>query len=244
MLSFLTFFLGMVLGSFSNVCIYRLPRGESIIHPPSHCPRCKTPIKPWHNIPILSFILLRGRCAYCGSPISPRYPLVELLSGFIYLFLFRHFGLSLGSIIYALFSSALLVVFFYDLEHKLIPDVITLPGMAVGMVTSLFLSPSFLDCLSGLIIGGGIFYLIALIWKGGMGGGDVKLGAMAGSFLGWEKTLVAIFIAFVAAALVGMALILLGKKRRKDIIPFGPFLSAGALVSLIWGKELILWYCN
>ncbi len=242
MLSFFLFIIGTILGSFSNVCIHRRPREESIIYPTSHCPHCKTPIKPRHNIPIISFIFLKGRCAYCGSSISPRYPLVELLSGFMYLLLFRHFGLSLSFVIYALFSSALLIVFFCDLERQVIPDVITLPGMAAGIVTSFFLPPSPLNCLIGLIGGGGLFYLIASVWKGGMGGGDIKLAAMIGSFLGWEMTLLTAFIAFTAGALVGITLIALKKKKRKDPIPFGTFLSAGALVSLFWGAELIRWY--
>ena len=243
MLSFFMFIIGTVLGSFSNVCIHSLPRGESIIHPTSHCPHCKTPIKPRHNIPIISFIFLKGRCAYCGSPISPRYPLVELVSGIMYLLLFRHFGFNLSFVIYALFSSALLIVFFIDLEHQVIPDSITIPGMAVGIVTSFFLpAASPLNCLLGLIGGGGLFFLIASVRKGGMGGGDIKFAALIGSFIGWKMTLLTAFIAFLAGALVGITLIILKKKKRKDPIPFGSFLSAGALVSLLWGAELIRWY--
>jgi len=199
-------------------------------------------LKPWHNIPLLSYLLLRGRCAYCGNPISLRYPLVELLSGLIYLFLFFHLGLGIEFPIYALFSTALIIISFHDLEHGLIPDIITLPGMAAGLAVSLFLSIKFLDSLIGLLVGGGLFLLIAVIWKGGMGGGDVKLGAFVGLFLGWKYTLLAIFIAFFAGAVVGIALILAKVRGRRDPIPFGPFISVGALISLLWGEKLIQWY--
>src|SRR3989338_2853414 len=238
------FLFGAAIGSFSNVCIYRLPKKLSIISPPSQCPNCGKSISPFDNIPIISFILLRGRCRYCQSPISWRYPIVELITGLIFLSLYLNFRISPQFFIYALLCTSLIIIAFIDLEHKIIPDIITLPGILIGLIISFIFSYTPLThSIKGLLIGGGLFYLIAILSMGGMGGGDIKLIAMIGSFLGWEKVLLTIFLGSLSGSIIGIILIILRKKGRKDTIPFGPFLSLGTIVSIFFGNYLIsLWF--
>ena len=237
------FFLGLIFGSFSSVCIHRLPKGESILTPRSHCTNCQALIRAYHNIPLVSYLWLMGRCRSCGAAISWRYPLVELLTGLLYWSLFLQFGFSLTWLVYALLVTALIIASFIDLEHQIIPDVISLPGLALGLLLSGPLLPiSFLDSLVGALVGGGIFYLIALLYRGGMGGGDIKLIAMIGSFIGLRMVLLTIFVAAFSGSLVGLILILFKGKGRKDAVPFGPFLSSGAILGLLWGEWLIRRY--
>jgi leader peptidase (prepilin peptidase)/N-methyltransferase len=237
------FVFGAMIGSFANVCIHRLPWRQSLVFPGSHCPRCQQAIRPWHNIPVLSYLWLGGRCAYCQSLISWRYPLVELLCGLLYIFLYHQFGCSLQSLVFTLLATALLIVSFIDLAHKIVPDVITLPGILAGMVASVLLTPVGLgNAFIGLCLGGGLFFLIAVLSRGGMGGGDIKLVAMIGAFLGWQAVLVTIFMGALLGAVVGISLMLLKQKSRKDPIPFGPFLALGAFVAMVWGPDLIFWY--
>ncbi len=239
----LTFLVGAIIGSFLNVCIYRLPRNESLLLPASHCPRCRSPIPVYDNLPILSFLILRGRCRHCKATISWRYPLVELINALGYLYLFSLFGVSWIGIVYALLFSALLVVTFIDLEHKIIPDTITLPGIVIGLLAaSTVLPPGFISALAGLLLGGGLFYLVAVVSPGGMGGGDIKLIAMIGAFLGWQDVLLTILIGAFAGSLVGLFLILCKGKGRKYPVPFGPFLALGAVASLFWREEILMWY--
>jgi leader peptidase (prepilin peptidase)/N-methyltransferase len=234
---------GLIVGSFCNVIIYRLPLGNSIITPGSQCRSCGNPIRPWDNIPILSYFLLNGRCRFCREPISVRYPIVEFTSGILFIVLYLKFGLSILFVIYALMASTLLVIALIDLDHKIIPNVITLPGLIVGLILSLrFLPITPLTSLLGVLIGGTLFYLIALVSKGGMGGGDIKLIAMIGAFLGWHGTLFTIFSSALLGAVVGISLMLLGKKGRKDKLPFGPFLSFGAILFMLSGDDLVRWY--
>ena len=237
------FLFGAAIGSFSNVCIYRLPKKLSIISPPSQCPNCGKSISPFDNIPIISFILLRGRCRYCQSPISWRYPIVELITGLIFLSLYLNFRISPQFFIYALLCTSLIIIAFIDLEHKIIPDVITLPGIIIGLTLSLTMPHiTLINSIKGLLIGGGLFYAIAIISRGGMGGGDIKLIAMVGSFLGWKNVLLTIFLGSLFGSIVGIVLIILKKKNRKDMVPFGPFLSLGAIISIFFGRDLIyLW---
>ena len=237
------FLFGAAIGSFSNVCIYRLPKKLSIISPPSQCPNCGKSISPFDNIPIISFILLRGRCRYCQSPISWRYPIVELITGLIFLSLYLNFRISPQFFIYALLCTSLIIIAFIDLEHKIIPDVITLPGIIIGLTLSLTIPHiTLINSIKGLLIGGGLFYAIAIISRGGMGGGDIKLIAMVGSFLGWKNVLLTIFLGSLFGSIVGIVLIILKKKNRKDMVPFGPFLSLGAIISIFYGRDLIyLW---
>ncbi|MEK6589367.1 MAG: prepilin peptidase [Nitrospinota bacterium] len=237
------FLIGTVIGSFSNVCIYRIPRKISIIFPPSNCPTCGREINPLDNIPIISFIILHGKCRNCQSPILWRYPIVEILIGVIYLFLYLNFHLSSKFFMYALLCPSLVIIAFIDIEHKIIPDTITLPGMVIGLTTSILLPHiTVLNSLKGLLTGGGLFYFIAILSRRGMGGGDIKLIAMIGSFLGWKMTLLTIFLGSLIGSLGGIILIILRKKGRKDTIPFGPFLSLGAILSIFFGRDIIyLW---
>ncbi len=212
------------MGSFLNVCIHRLPRGENIVSPGSHCPSCLNPIKALDNIPLISFLLLKGRCRSCGAPISWRYPLVEGLTGIFFLLTLYKFGLGFRSLLYLAFLSALVVVAFIDLEHQIIPHVITLPGIPVGLLSSLILrEPVFIDALAGALVGAGLLYFIAiygelLLKKEAMGGGDVNLVAMVGAFLGWEKMLLTVFLGCLFGSVIGVGII--SKRRRiSDLRP-------------------------
>lgn len=244
------FVLGAVTGSFLNVCIHRMPRDESIIRPSSYCPACRNPVRPIDNIPIVSFLLLGGKCRHCREPISWRYPVVEFLNAMGYVLLLWKFGPTALTLVYALLYSALLVVTFIDLAHQIIPNEITLPGIVVGMIAASFILPQgFWSSFIGFLLGGGLFYLIAdlshrILKQEGMGGGDIKLIAMIGAFLGWQSVLLTIFIGALLGSLVGLFLILVSGKGRKYPIPFGPFLSLGALASLFWGSEILWWYFN
>lgn len=236
---------GLIIGSFCNVVIYRLPQGKSIIRPGSHCRSCAAPIRPWDNIPVVSYILLRGSCRICKESISLRYPVIELVSGVLYVLLWFEFGLSTTFAVYAALTSTLVTVGLIDYDHKIIPNIITLPGMVIGLALSTWALPiTLVDSLLGFLLGGGLFYLIAFLTKGGMGGGDIKLIAMVGCFLGWQGALFTIFSGALLGSLVGITLMLLGRKGRKDKVPFGPFLSCGAILFILAGKDLINWYLN
>jgi len=240
--------LGLVIGSFSNVCIYRIPRGESVISPGSHCPRCGATLKPYDNIPLLSYLLLRGRCRQCKERISPRYPLVEFLNGLSYVLIYSLYGLTSQTLVYFLLSSALLIIAFIDLEEQIVPDVISLPGIVVGLVLSFFVPYlSLVDSALGVVVAGGIILLIGVIGSAffkqeAMGGGDVKLAAMLGAFLGWRYALLALFLGFISGAVVGMVLILAKVKGKEDMLPFGPFLVLGFFITLFWGEKIISAY--
>jgi leader peptidase (prepilin peptidase)/N-methyltransferase len=245
---FLVFVLGLIVGSFSNVCIYRIPRNESVIYPASHCPKCRTKIKPVDNIPLLSYILLKGRCRNCGSKISIQYPVVEFLTGLIYLIIYLTYGLSIQSLVYIILSSALIIIAFIDLQEQIIPDVISLPGIVVGLILS-FIVPyiSFINSALGALVGGGIILIIAgvgsiIFKKEAMGGGDVKLTAMIGAFLGWRYTIISLFLGFFLGALTGIILIMTKIKKREDAIPFGPFIVLGSIITFLCGEKIINWY--
>jgi len=244
----LIFSLGLIVGSFSNVCIYRIPRNESVIYPASHCPKCRTKIKPVDNIPLLSYILLKGRCRNCGSKISIQYPVVEFLTGLIYLIIYLIYGLSIQSLVYIILLSALIIIAFIDLQEQIIPDVISLPGIVVGLILS-FIVPymSFINSVLGTLVGGGIILIIAWVGsiifkKEAMGGGDVKLAAMIGAFLGWRYTIISLFLGFFIGALVGIILILSKIKSKEDMVPFGPFIVLGSIITLLWGEKILAWY--
>ncbi|MDD5014749.1 MAG: prepilin peptidase [Atribacterota bacterium] len=247
-LIFILGLLGLIVGSFSNVCIYRIPKNESIIFPASHCPKCCSTIKPVDNIPLLSYILLKGKCRNCKSKISIRYPIVELLTGIIYIIIYLIYGLSNQTLIYIILSSALIIIAFIDLNDQIVPDVISLPGIAIGFILSFFVPYiSFMDSALGVLIGGGIILVIGLggstiFKKEAMGGGDVKLAAMVGAFLGWRYIIVSLFLGFFLGALSGIILIVTKIKKREDAIPFGPFIVMGSLITLLWGEKIITWY--
>ncbi len=240
---------GLIVGSFLNVCIHRLPLKESVAFPASHCPECRHPLKFYDNIPVFSFLFLGGKCRYCKAPISIRYPLVELLNALLFTMAMVTFGISWSVLLYAYFLAALVVVVFIDLDHLIIPDRITLPGIVIGVLASVFsLTPlTWKQSLSGLFAAGGFLYLTAILSllilkKEGMGGGDIKLAAMMGAFLGPQKALFAILAGAFLGSFLGIILIILKLKNRKEFIPFGPCLAWGAVVSLFWGQRIIDWY--
>lgn len=244
----LLFVVGLVIGSFLNVCILRIPCGESIIWPGSRCLQCKTPIFWFDNVPLLSFIRLRARCRWCGGKISWRYPLVECLNGVSYLGIVYKFGWTRSALVYALFLSLLLVVTMIDLDHFVIPDVITLPGLVIGFFTAAFILPvGWTGSSLGIILGGGILWVLAavspyLFGKEGLGGGDIKFLAMIGAFLGWQHVCMTLFLASCAGAMVGIVLMAFRYMERGQYIPFGPFLTLGAVSSLFFYRELLGMY--
>ena len=242
------FVLGAVVGSFLNVCIYRIPAGESIVSPRSRCPRCGAPIRWYQNFPILSWIFLRGRCANCRVRIPIRYALVEALTGLLFAMVLYYFGIHWATVVFWVFVSLLVTITFIDLDHQIIPDVISLPGIVLGFGAS-FLLPwvSWSDSLLGILLGGGSLFMVAvgyefLTKKEGMGGGDIKLLAMLGAFLGWKAVLPIIFVSSLLGTLVGVPLMLVKGADGKLAIPFGPFLAGGAVIWLFWGESLVGWY--
>jgi len=249
-LSLFALLFGMTVGSFLNVCICRMPKGESVVSPPSHCPRCDYRIRWYDNIPVVSYLFLRGRCRGCGVRISLQYPLVELLNGVLTLALFLRFGPTLAFAVLFVFCSALLVITFIDIEHQIIPDEISLPGIVIGFICSFFLEGhSWLNSLLGILLGGGSLLLVAYVYqwltgKEGMGGGDIKLLAMMGAFLGWKSVLFIIFASSLIGSVVGVSIMLLQKKDSKFAIPFGPYLAFGAVLYIFYGRQIIHWYLS
>lgn len=234
---------GLLVGSFLNVVIHRLPLGESIAFPASRCPLCKAPIRWYHNVPLVGWLVLGGRCRACKAPISKEYPLVEASTGALFALIAWRVGVVPALPVYLVLGAALLALAVIDLHHRILPDRITLPGIVVGLVASATLLPSGLaSAVTGTVAGGGLFYLIAVLSRGGMGGGDIKLIAMIGAFLGWQAVLLTTLLASVAGGVVGGVLMLAFGKGRKYAVPFGPFLSLAAIVSLLWGGDLIAWY--
>ncbi len=250
MLTVTTFVAGAALGSFLNVCIRRVPSGESVVYPGSHCPQCGTPITSRDNIPLISYLLLRGQCRSCRAHISLRYPAVEALTGIALVLLLYRFGLTGRFGVSAAFLAALIVISFIDFDHQIIPDAISLPGIVVGLaLAAIGLGPPLLDSAAGVLLGGGVLYAVAVgyhAWTGreGMGGGDIKLLAMIGAFLGWRAVLVTLVIGSFTGAVVGIAFILARGGDTRVPIPFGPFLALGATCALFFGDELIAWYLH
>jgi leader peptidase (prepilin peptidase)/N-methyltransferase len=244
----MVFLFGAVIGSFLNVCIYRLPREQSVAWPASRCPSCRQAIAVYDNIPILSYLMLRGRCRACRSPISMQYPLVEAANAIGYVGVFWMFGFTAVACVYAALVSALIVVTGTDLSHTMIPDAVTLPGIVVGVLCAALILPiGIVDSLLGILVAGGILWFLAWIspyvfGKEGMGGGDIKLMAMVGSYIGWQPALLAIMIGSLRGSLVGGGLIVAGIMRREHYIPFGPFLAVGSLLALFFHQPLFEWY--
>jgi leader peptidase (prepilin peptidase) / N-methyltransferase len=235
---------GLVIGSFLNVVIARLPQARSLWAPPSACPGCGSAIAWRDNIPLLSFLLLRGRCRACAAPISWRYPLVEALTAVLFGFAWVAFGSSLVDFVSAAtLLAALVAITLIDLRYQIIPDAITLPGVLAGLLASLASQRiSWLESAAGFLLGTGLFVAVIVLSRGGMGGGDLKLGAMLGAFLGWKALLVALFVAVVLGGVTAVAVLASGRLARKDAIPFGPFLAVGGAVALFWGNALVAWY--
>ena len=240
----ITILFGLLFGSFLNVCIYRIPRGESIAFPASHCPHCQHPIKPYDNVPVFSFLLLRGKCRSCGAAISWRYPLVEALTGALFGYVVHRYSFTGAALAYLVFTALLIAISFIDLDHLLIPDVLSLPGIALGFGASFLIPRPWHDSVIGMLLGGGMILAVGeagerLFKKEAMGGGDVKLMAMIGAFLGWKMVLLTIFFASVVGAVIGIAM---KARTGKEYIPFGPFLSLGALGALFFGENFLQWY--
>ena len=248
MLGLISILFGAMVGSFLNVCIYRLPKEESIVWPRSHCPACKKMIRFYDNIPLISYLLLRGKCRHCEESISLQYPLVEGITALSSLFLIMKFGPSLSYLFYFALVAALIVITVIDLYHQIIPDVISLPGIGVGLLTSLVIPQvTFFNSLVGILLGGGSLFLVATLYewifkREGMGGGDVKLLAMIGAFLGWKAVILTILLSSLIGSITGILIMILKGKDFKYAIPFGPFLSLGAVIALFYGENLIRWY--
>lgn len=244
------FILGAVVGSFLNVCIYRIPAGLSVVSPPSRCPKCEKRILWYQNIPIVSYLFLGGRCGFCRVRIPVRYALVEAMTGLLFVLVLYSFGLSWMTLVYWLFAAALVVITYIDLDHQIIPDVISLPGIPIGFFCS-FVIPwlPWLDSLLGILLGGGLLFVIAWLYevlakREGMGGGDIKLLAMIGAFLGWKSIFPVVFLSSLSGSLIGVPLILLKGKDSRFALPFGPFLAIAALVYLFWGANIVHWYLS
>ncbi len=250
MIEGLVFIFGTIIGSFLNVCIYRMPKKEPVVKGRSHCVSCKKTIAWYDNIPLLSFIFLRGRCRYCKERISFRYFVVELLTALLYLLLFIYFGLSVKFAVFVLVVSALIILSFIDLDIQEIPDEITLPGIVIGIALCAIFPyiisqerhlDGLIRSILGMVVGGGLTYMMGLLGEGifkkeAMGGGDVKLMAMLGAFLGWKLITLTFFLAPFSGSIVGI----IGKIRNKeDVIPYGPHLSLASIVALIWGEKII-----
>jgi len=253
--------LGLVIGSFLNVVIARLPEGRSLWGPRSACPGCGKPIAWYDNIPLASFAALRGRCRRCGAAIAWRYPIVEAATGIVFAAAYLRLGPTSDFAVAAVLLALLVAITGIDLAHQIIPDVISLPGIVLGFAVNLVLgrvaaadrwcapaaassacAPAWLDSLIGILVGGGIFFVIIVVSRGGMGGGDMKLGAMLGAFVGWKLGLLAVLLGVLAGGAVAVALLLLGRRGRKEAIPFGPFLALGGALALLWGDKILAWY--
>ncbi|MFZ0213185.1 MAG: prepilin peptidase [Candidatus Acidiferrales bacterium] len=263
------FLFGLVIGSFLNVCISRLPQGKSIVMPASRCPKCATPIKPWDNIPVLSYVFLGGKCRACKTRISPIYPAVELLTGLLFLACYLVFGNSVATAKWAVFSAILVVLVFTDWRERLLPDRVNFTGLAIGLLFSFFVRPedgtalwlanhlfefpppapviSFVDALIGALVGGGVLWIVGegyfrLRGREGMGFGDVKMMLMVGSFLGLRRTILTILVGSVIGAILGAVFILASRKGSDYELPFGTFLGAAALLVVFFGTPVVVWY--
>jgi leader peptidase (prepilin peptidase)/N-methyltransferase len=243
----LTVVLGLCVGSFLNVVIYRLPRGQSLSSPPSRCTRCGRRLTWYDNIPIVSWLALRGRCRQCGERISPQYPIVEAVTAIVALVivLMTPPGVLLASRL--VLAAILIVLFVIDLEHQILPNAITLPGIAIGLAFSVFAPPGLLDAVLGALLGAGVLYGIAAAYylvrkEEGMGMGDVKMLAMIGAFLGWRAVLLTLVMSSFAGSLVGVALMTLHRGGMKYALPFGTFLALGALLAMLVGEPILDWY--
>lgn len=244
MLAILIFILGLLIGSFLNVCIFRIPRGESISYPPSHCTGCGTRIKPYDLFPIISFILLKGKCRNCGEQISIRYPLIEFLTGLLFLSLYIVYGVSFELLKFMILIPFILVIGIIDLETTDVYFKTTLSGSISGIILLIignYLGFSYLEYIYGALIGGGVISLI-IILTGGMGWGDAEICFLCGLFLGMRMTLLMLFISFVIGGIIGAILIIFKKKSHKDYIPFGPFIALAALFCIFFGEEILAWY--
>lgn len=259
LLAVYAFLLGAVIGSFLNVVIHRYPAGLSIVSPPSSCPRCGHRIRVWDNIPVLSYLILRGKCRDCGVGISLRYPLIELVNGLFYLAVYFHTGPRTGFFLLAAIVSMTLVLMYIDLDIQILPDVVDIPGIAIGLLMGLLhlgdhhpnlvLSGSLLDSAAGALLGSGMLLSVAVIYKwlrkvDGMGMGDVKMLAMIGAVVGWRAVLPVIFLASISGAIFGVLMSIKSREGLQFAVPFGVFLGLGFLIVIFFGHTLLQWYSS
>jgi len=249
LLVYIMFILFLLIGSFLNVCIYRIPREESIAYPPSHCPECNSRIKAIDLIPVVSWLALKGRCRTCETKIPARYPLIEMLTGIILLLTYKVTGFNINFIFTAILIATLITITFIDLDHKIIPDGLVIFLFAVGFmdkVSSVIQNqPAFwVNSIWGLLLGGGFFLLIAVISNGGMGGGDIKLMAALGFWFGWRGILMVMFLSFIIGGFVSAGLLFARSAGRKQMVPFGPFIAVGAYLTALYGTGIWDWYLS
>ena len=239
--------LGLIIGSFLNVCIYRLPRRLSPVRPRSSCTSCGHMLAWYENVPVVSYAALRGRCRGCGAPISLMYPIVEAITGAMFLSGYLLYGPSLLLVVRLIFGCAMIVLFVIDLQHRILPNVITLPGIVAGFLCSVFVGPGWLSSLVGIVAGGGSLWAVAEIYyrvrhEEGLGMGDVKMLAMIGAFLGWRLVLLTLVLGSLSGTIVGLGILLLKRESMKYALPFGTFLALGAIVAAVAGDPIIHWY--
>ena len=240
---------GLIVGSFLNVCIYRIPRRESVVWPASRCTACSRSLAWFENVPVLGWVALRGRCRTCGARVSIMYPIVELTTAAVFVGGVAVYGLGPLLLVRLAFACALIVLFAIDLHHQILPNVITLPGIGAGFIASLFLSPGWLSSLIGIIAGGGVLFAIAELYyrvrgQEGLGMGDVKMLAMIGAFLGWPLMILTLVLASFAGSLVGVGLLISGRGGMQAALPFGTFLALGALAAAVVGEPVLAWYLS
>jgi leader peptidase (prepilin peptidase) / N-methyltransferase len=240
---------GLAVGSFLNVCIHRVPRQASIVQPASFCPQCGYVLQWYDNIPVVSYVLLRGRCRQCQTSISIRYPTIEVVTMVIFVLHYLTFGLDIILVPRLLFACVLIVLFAIDLEHHLLPNVITLPGILVGLAFSVMVPPGFRDALIGAVLGGGVLWLIGEAYyrysgQEGMGGGDVKMLAMIGAFLGWKLVVLTLVLSSILGSIVGVLVLAARRGGLKYALPYGTFLSLAALTASLVGSRIVDWYVS
>jgi leader peptidase (prepilin peptidase)/N-methyltransferase len=238
---------GLVIGSFLNVCIYRLPRDQSVVWPASRCTNCGRQLSWYENVPVISYLALEGRCRTCGEGISPMYPVVEVSTALVFVAMLAWYGLTPLFLVRVLFACAMVVLFVIDLQHQILPNEITLPGIAVGLAASIFLPPGLRDAAIGAVAGAGVLWLVALTYEKvrhheGLGFGDVKMLCMIGAFLGWQLMVLTLVLSSFMGSLVGVALI---AARRGDLgskLPFGSFMAVAAIGAALFGPDVVDWY--
>jgi len=239
--------LGLAIGSFLNVCIYRLPRGESVVSPPSRCPSCGRGLRWFESVPVLGWLMIGGRCRTCRTPVSVMYPVVESVTALVFFLQYWQLGWQPLLAVRLLFAASMIVLFVIDLQHRILPNVITLPGVIVGLVASAFFAPGWVASLIGVLAGGGLLWLVGEAYfrvrgEEGMGMGDVKMLAMIGAFLGWPLMLVTLLTASLAGSVFGGVMMLFNRGGLKYALPLGSFLAAGALIATHVGQPLLDWY--
>jgi leader peptidase (prepilin peptidase)/N-methyltransferase len=236
------FFTGAAVGSFLNVCICRMPVGESVVYPPSHCPFCQQRLGFYDLVPVLSYVLLKGKCRYCGCRISRQYPVVEFVASLLFILVAAKHGFTLDALRAIVLVSVVIPAAAIDLKYKIIPDKLNLAGFVLGLPLVFESRDVFFSSVTGFLAGGGLLFLIAVVSRGGMGGGDIKLAAVLGLLLGWKQLLVALFLAFAMGGIAGLAMIVFKVARLKEPVPFGPYLALGAVSAALLGDKAVSWY--